>query len=99
MKLMTGIYGTGQSDWVLGSSKGPEGSPACHHVMVMVMVVVGDSGWPAAWGSSYLPSAVAVFPRFDNYRAALVTVIRTSVLLVASMHRVPIMRQVLSEAP
>lgn len=44
MKLMTGIYGTGQSDWVLGSSKGPEGSPACHHVMVMVMVVVGILG-------------------------------------------------------
>lgn len=68
LNLMTGVYGPGQSEWMLASEEVLGSHGRGHHpTMVMVMAVVavdfGQTG--ALWNSYLLPSMRATL-HFDN---------------------------------
>ena len=76
---MAGIYGTGQSEWMLegGAQRFPGywGKASHHRVMV-------DIGWAGALGKQLFNIQQGISPHFDNFYAVLVHVCFVSALLI-----------------
>lgn len=69
LNLMTGVYDTDQSEWMLACEEFLGSHRRGHHptiVMVMAVVVV-DIGQTGALWNSYLLSSMRATLHFDNY--------------------------------